>query len=51
MDFFNNHEGRRIGDDFYLFSSNSEISNAVLSQLNLGILRYIKNGLLTPTNL
>lgn len=52
MDFHNNHEGRIIGNNFNLFSSDSEIANAILQSLYDGILKYINSlGLLVYTNL
>ena len=51
MDFYNNHEGRLLGEAFNFFSSDSEIANAVLQALYNGVLKYINNqGQLVFTN-
>lgn len=52
MDYYNNDKGRTIGEDFNFFSSDAEISNAVLQAVIDGILKYINSiGNLVFTNL
>ncbi len=51
MDLFNNHIGRNIGEGFDFFSSESDISNAILQALYNGLLKYINNlGTLVKSN-
>jgi|TARA_B110000967_G_scaffold121007_1_gene123647 hypothetical protein len=52
MDFYNNHKGRVIGDNYNFLTSETIISAAILKAVYNGTLKYINNsGVLVPTNL
>ena len=52
MDLYNNHKGRVIGGNFNFFSSDSDISDAILEAVFNGTLKYINSsGILINTNL
>ncbi len=52
MDFYNNHKGRVIGENYAFLTSEATISAAILQAVFDGTLKYINNsGVLVPTNL
>lgn len=52
MDFYNNHKGRVIGENYNFFTSEATVSAAILQAVFNGTLKYINSsGVLVPTNL
>ncbi len=52
MDLFNNQKGREkaINMSFNFFTSDSDIADSILIEVYVGHLRFILNGVLTPTD-